>query len=132
MNHRRLRYLNQALKESLKSPFKGIKIGAVIVDGNYVVSKGYNRNTSHPLQKKYNDKVGRIAPDHNGHAEIIALVRSRDYDLTGCEIFVGRFDRKGKLAMCRPCRACMEAIRAAGISRITYTTPEGIKSEIIG
>lgn len=126
-----MRYLTEALKESFKSPYRRIKIGAVIVDGNYIVSKGHNQDTSHPLQKKYNDKTGRIAPNHRGHAEIMALVRSKDYDLTGCEAFVGRYDRLGRLGNCRPCVACRKALQEAGIVQVTYTTPKGIISEII-
>lgn len=131
MNRRQLRYITRALKESLKSPYRRVKIGAVIVDGNFVVSAGHNRTTSHPLQYKYNNKVGRIAPNHRSHAEIQALVRSKDYDLTGCEVFVGRYDRRGRAADCRPCQACYTALQEAGIARITYTTPEGIKSESV-
>lgn len=129
MKKRQLRYVTTALKESLKSPYKRVKIGAVIVDGNYVVSKGFNLNTSHPLQYKYNNKVGRYGHGHAAHAEIMALIRSKDYDLTGCEAFIGRYDRRGRFAICRPCNACYAALQEAGISRITFTTPDGIVSE---
>jgi deoxycytidylate deaminase len=123
--------MTTALRESLKSPYRRVKIGAVIVDGNFIVSSGFNVDTSHPMQYKYNNKVGRIAPAHRGHAEMMALVRSKDYDLTGCEVFVGRYDRRGRLASCRPCVACWTALQEAGITKITYTSPQGIQSEEI-
>lgn len=126
---RERRYILAALDESLRSKFGRIQIGAVLVDGNYVVSRGYNQEVSHPLQRKYNDRGKRVAPDHFLHAEIHALVRSKAYDLTDCEAFIARLDREGRLAMCRPCPACMAALQDAGIQTIIYTTPKGIIKE---
>lgn len=121
------RYITKALEASLESDFQRIKIGAVIVDGNYVVSTASNRNRSHPRQSEYNRRSLRVAPRHCLHAEIGALVRSSKYDLSGTEIYVARFDRTGQLGNCKPCPACALAIREAGISTVYYTTPEGIK-----
>ena len=129
MNKRVQRYVTLAIKESLNSTYRRVKIGAVIVDGNYVVSKGANLLSSHPMQFRYNNKVSRVAPDHNCHAEILALVRSKSYDLSGAEIFVGRLNRVGNLADCRPCSACFQAIVDSGITTITYTTPRGVFQE---
>jgi deoxycytidylate deaminase len=82
------------------------------------------------MQYKYNTITGRKAPQHNLHAEIHALVKAKDYnDLQNCEIFIARYDRKGRMAMCRPCVACRRALVEKGITRITYTTPKGIQSE---
>lgn len=103
----------------------------MVVDGNFIVAKGANLATSHPRQYKFNNKVGRDAPEHHLHAEIHALVRSKGYDTSGTEIFVGRMDRRGLMAMCRPCKACAAALKDAGISKVTYTTPQGIKQEVL-
>lgn len=130
-SRRALRYITLALNESLNSTYERVRIGSVVVDGNFVVARGSNQNTSHPMQHKYNLKTGRLAPAHALHSEMQALVRSKSYDLTGCEIFVGRYDRNGILGNCRPCPACYQAIVDAGIRRVTYTTPRGIISEII-
>jgi deoxycytidylate deaminase len=126
---RERRYVLVALDESLRSKFGRIQIGAALVDGNYVVSRGFNQEVSHPLQRKYNDRSGRVAPDHFLHAEIHALVRSKSYDLTGCEAYVARLDRRGRPAMCRPCPACLAALADAGLQTIIYTTPQGIRKE---
>lgn len=130
-SHADRRYILLAMKEALRSQMKRVKIGAVIVDGNYVVSKGFNRTASHPKQHRHNNRVNRIAEDHRCHAEINALVRSRGYNLTDCKLYVGRVDRKGRLADCRPCPACLDAINEAGISQIIFTTPEGIQKETL-
>lgn len=124
------RYISLALTAALTSTYTRVRIGAVIVDGNYVVAKAANLCTSHPRQYHYNNKANRLAPAHACHAEIHALVRSKAYDLTSSEIFVARMDRAGRLAMCRPCRACLLAIQEAGIRTITYTTSKGVRSEV--
>ena len=122
------RYIALALQESTKSKFGRISIGAVIVDGNYVVSKGSNSTRTHPRQAAYNRISGRVCSGSCTHAEVQALINSKQYDLAGCEIFVGRFARTGELANCLPCPACAHGIRDAGISRCYYTTELGVKS----
>lgn len=131
ISDRHTHYMNLALTEALRSPMHRVKIGAVIVDGNYVVSKGFNLLSSHPMQYRYNTETGRVAEDHRCHAEVSALVRSKQYPLVDCDMFIGRRDKTGHLAQCRPCVACYRAIRDAGISRIFYTTPSGIQREHI-
>lgn len=127
---RTARFIGQALAESARSTYERVRIGAVIVNKNYEVSKGANLSTSHPLQYRYNQSTGRKAPAHNLHAEMHALVKAKDYEsLEECEIFVARYDRKGRMAMCRPCVACRRALVEKGITRITYTTPKGIQHE---
>ena len=132
MDKRTERYITLALQESLNSTYSRVRIGAVLVDGNYIVSKGANLSTSHPMQFRYNQRNQRDWHDgnkHNCHAEMNALIKSKRYDLTNCEIFVARFDRVGNLAMCRPCPACQGALADAGISRVIYTSPQGIVKE---
>ena len=129
VNKREQRYITKALVASLGSSYKRIRIGAVLVDGNYIVAAASNRGTSHPRQRKYNERAGRIAPAHALHAEIHALVKSKNYDLTGTEVFVARLDRTGAMAMCRPCKACRLALSDAGVSTAIYTTPQGIIRE---
>lgn len=131
MNKRQQRYITLALKAALDSTYARVRIGAVIVDGNYLVASAANQATSHPRQYHYNNLANRMAPAHACHAEIHALVRSKRYDLSTSEIFIARMDRRGRLAMCRPCAACMLAIREAGIRQITYTTNKGIVTELV-
>lgn len=121
-----------ALAESARSTYNRVKIGAVVVRGNLLVSQGANLSTSHPLQFKYNNRVKRVAEAHNCHAEMHALIRAKGYEsLRGCEMFVGRYDRRGRLAMCKPCPACADALQDHGIVRVTYTTPSGTIQEDI-
>lgn len=44
-------------------------------------------------------------------------------------MYIARLDLNGKMAMCKPCKACAKAIKDAGIKSVVYTTPRGIKHE---
>lgn len=127
MNKRTLRYITKALEASLDSNYPRIKIGAIIVDGNYVVSSAANQARTHPFQYQLNRDSLRDCPNHYLHAEVHALVRSKAYDLSDSEIFVARYLRDGSLGDCRPCPSCTLALGRAGIRRATYTTPSGIR-----
>lgn len=129
ISRRDLRFLGTALKESAKSTYFRVRIGAVLARGNYLISKGANLSTSHPLQRTHNDAVGRIAPAHALHAEMNAIVKAKGEDLRGSTIYVARLDRRGALGMCRPCSACERALRDRGVSRVVYTSPDGVREE---
>jgi len=123
------RYIIEALRESIRSDYKRVRIGAVIVNKRGIIAKGYNITASHPMQKFWNDHSGRIANGHSCHAEMAALVRAKDRDVRGATMYVARFNRNGALGMCRPCVACAAAIRGAGIHTIVFTTTLGVQHE---
>lgn len=120
------RWFELAEEVSKKSEYPRIKIGAVIVKGNYMIATGYNQQKSHPLQAKLNNSFRDWeSNNHYLHAEVHALIQSsREEDLKGADIYVFRRDRNGDLAASRPCNVCYNAIKAAGIQRIYYTTTE--------
>lgn len=131
ITRREQRYILLALKESLASDYGRVRIGAVLVDGNYIIAGAANMDRPHPAQYKYNIKANRPPSEHKIHAEIHALVRSKDYDLTGCTAYIARLDKLGRMAMCRPCKACRLALRDAGVQTIVFTTPQGVVRESI-
>jgi|SRR5687768_3970180 len=118
-------YHNLAMASSKLSDYERIKIGAVLVKKGDVISIGYNRKKTHPTQKKYN-KFRNMNGHQNDfiHAEIDAIIKSKS-NLNGAFIYISRQTCNGELGMCRPCPACMEAIRESGISRVYYTSNEG-------
>lgn len=125
---RELYYFDLARKQSLKSTHNKVSIGAVIVRGNHVLSKGWNQEKSHPTQFRYN----RFRPfkcHHKIHAEIHALERSTSDSFVGASCFTFRHDKKGLLAPSRPCNACYEALSDAGISKIYYSSSSGLNYE---
>lgn len=119
---RTTRYFTLARREALQSEFEQFRLGAVIVKGNYVVSRGRNRPKSHPMQRRYEKYRGRSGTRFFVHAEIDALIRSGYEDLTGCEIFVHRETRAATPGNSRPCPACERALIDAGVRYIHYTT----------
>lgn len=133
---REKRYFNLAKSNAELSEFTRVrgtkvKIGAVIVRGNFVVSEGRNRLKTHTFQHRSNIGSGYLAPVPNIHAEIDALIRSGRHDLTGAEVFVYREFVSGELANCRPCLSCMRALKNAGVKHIYYTDESGFNYEKI-
>lgn len=52
-----------------------------------------------------------------------------DIDFSKIKLYVYREDLNDNLAICRPCNACMKAIKDLGIKTIYYTTNEGYVKE---
>jgi len=89
------------------------------------ISKGKNSYTkSHPLQAYFAKKVGRPEQIYL-HAEIQCILNAKGDEIY--ELKIERDDRKS-LRNAKPCPICMEAIRAFGIKKITYTTDTGYKT----
>ncbi len=137
---RQKRYFAVAKRQAAKSTFSrhkisnktdSVRIGSAIVKGNYVTSKGCNKTKTHPMQQLHNNRHMAHIPHPKIHAEIDALIYSRYDDLTGCEIFVYREMADGTLANCKPCNACRNAMKDAGIKHIYYTTENGYHYERI-
>ena len=52
-----------------------------------------------------------------------------DIDWSKVKLYIYRETRDGKLAMSRPCPACMQAIKDLNIKHIAYTTDCGYATE---
>lgn len=105
------------------------KIGAILVHRKGIVATGFNQRKSHPLQAHLNQLRGEGKRDRSYiHAEISCLAGMRKVP-DGAILFVGRFDLRGQSAMCRPCEACLSAIKSKGIREIAYSTPDGFAVE---
>jgi deoxycytidylate deaminase len=119
------KYFDVALAASKLSDYARIRIGAIIVHNNDIISVGFNRIKSHPIQKKYNIYRGFRNENSYIHAEMAALVKTKHLDLKGASIYISRNNGNGENAICKPCAACMKAILDRGIRKIFYTTNEG-------
>lgn len=127
------KYFSIAREVSKLSDFKRIKIGCCIVLKHEVIATGYNTKKSHPLQAKLNhlrftDHFDKC--NHYLHSELRALISCKHMDLNRAELYVYREDRDGHIQMCRPCQACLYAIKQAGIKTIHYTTYDGFVKEV--
>jgi len=132
LTKKQTKYFEVAKAVSATSEFRA-KIGAAIVIDGVVVSVGTNIRKSHPLQQKY-DRFRNEKPEdipHYLHAEIAAIVRAKDFDLSKAEVFVYRMNGDGNLGMCRPCPACMKALIDHGVKVVAYTTNHGYAVETL-
>ncbi len=86
------------------------------------------------MQKRYNEyrKLGKPI-HHHLHAEMDAILRII-HQLDGiknAKVFVYRETKDGKMAMARPCPACMAALVDHGVREIYYSTECGYAYEYI-
>jgi len=125
------RYFELAESVAKLSDYPRIKIGSVLVKNKDVVSVGQNMLKTHPTQHRYNKCLPYDMPIDHVHSEINCLSKARPDLLRGSTLYVFRRDRNGNIAMCRPCNACMQAIRDAGIKDLYYTTQYGYNYERI-
>lgn len=86
-----------------------------------ILGRGQNSYTkTHPVQAYWARLTG--APEQRCylHAEIAALISARGRGQPW-SIDIARQGRSGKYLLAAPCGACLAAIQAAGIRRITHT-----------
>ena len=138
ITHRDMKYFNIAKEVSKTSNVKSAHIGAVLVISNDNIFVSANNNKSHPLQKRLNKLRFEDEPSelckNTLHAEMACLLKIRyfDYDLSKAKLYVYRETKKThRMAMSRPCNACMAQIKAMGIRHIYYTTNDGYCEETI-
>ena len=132
---RDLAYFKKADEIASMSDFKGVQIGCIIVRKNKTIGFGFNRNKSHTKQMRKNvlrTELPHGSLRHYLHAEMMALIPLQFYDLTGCKIYISRKNKHNEFQMCRPCKACMDAILKAGIKKIYYTRCDGFVYEEVG
>ena len=126
LSYTQRRFLGRAIQLSTLSTYERVQIGALVVSPRgVVIGQGFNQPKSHPMQYRYNNRAGRLAPRHAIHAEIAAIANCRT-NPEGSTLYVGRLSREGTTAMCRPCAACALAIQDSGIVGIYYTSPQGV------
>lgn len=113
------------------------RIGTVIVYHGTVLAKGWNTNKTHSDQARFNkvrfkNNSNKYLPDKL-HSEVLALskIKYLDIDFSKVEVYNYREFKDGRLAMSRPCAACMAAIKELNIKTINYTTPDGFAREKI-
>lgn len=85
----------KSVRENLGGPF-----GCIVVKGDEVIGRGFNRVTS--------------TNDPTAHAEIVAIrdatANIKNFQLDGCELYT----------TCEPCPMCLGAIYWARVSKIFY------------
>lgn len=102
------RFIKYATKQAELSSY-GYRLGAVVLSGKRIVSKGYNKLKTNPkLFKEYGY--------YSTHAECSALMRAAGGDT----LVVVRIKKNGDLACSKPCEKCQRFIKDYGIKRVFY------------
>lgn len=131
------KFFEAARKAALESDFS-TKVGAIAVYGNRIIASAFSSQKTNPLQSKYNvyrqfqtncaDCLPKV------HAEISLITKLRriqNIDFKRVKVYVYRVCKIREKGIARPCRACLIALRDAGIRTVYYTTDFGYAQEWI-
>lgn len=134
------RFFKFAREASRFSTYKGSHnfcphIGAVCEYKGTIIGRTWNSDKTSTMQARYN--VYRYSDNSTlpkVHAEMRLLQQIRwkfgdSINWKKVHIYTYREYKDGKLANSRPCPACLEAMRQAGIKKFMYTTEEGYAEE---
>lgn len=127
------KYFGLARNASSFSDFPRVHIGAIFTYKNRIIATGWNTTKENPIQKHYNQCRGFDTNSYKNslHAEMMCLVRSKDYDVDWkkVNVFVYRALKNGKISLAKPCIACETALKEKGIKNVYYTTVNGYAHE---
>lgn len=109
---------SRAIALAARSTHSQWHLGAVLWRGGSVLAAGANTVRNHPSIVD-----NAHLTDCSVHAEAAALKRAGNPK--GATLYVARVTRQGRLGLAKPCGHCEEAIRAAGVRRVCFTTGTG-------
>lgn len=127
---------------SSMSDFSRSRLGAVLMYKGKVVSVGWNSTKTSPVQKRVNVERGYDVESSTCslHAEISCLNRAKawyreeyrdwtDEEFSRMKMFVWREKKENiegrvvsKAGLAKPCKACMRALREAGIREVWWSS----------
>lgn len=113
------KHLNLAKKIARKSNYR-YKMSAIIFDGNRVISSGYNKVIPCEIDTIGSKYSNKLLFDCSIHAEMMALMRARKWDVIGKEMLVIRIRKNGSIGNSKPCNNCLSNIIGAGIKVIYF------------
>ena len=131
------RFIEAARKAALESDFP-TRVGAIAVYGGRVIASAFSSQKTNPLQSKYNiyrkfqtDCADCLPKVHAEISLITKLRRVQNIDLKRVKVYVYRVCKSRDKGLARPCKACLIALRDAGIRAVYYTTDFGYAHEWI-
>lgn len=120
-----MRWIRTAMRTA-ESGAGNYRLGAVVVRSGSVLGTGSNRHRNDPATAYGVERSG-----WSTHAEEACLRTIRDGRARGATIYVARISPAGEARLARPCAACQDAARQAGITKMVYTTTNGLAAERI-
>ena len=115
--------IQQTVDLALKMPVKASqqRLAAICVDKKgKVLGRGVNSYTrTHPLQKHF--AIMAALPEEKMflHAELQAVLRSRDKEIH--TIYVARVLKDDTISLAKPCKACAQMLKSFGVQKVVYT-----------
>ena len=115
--------IQQTVDLALKMPVKASqqRLAAICVDKKgKVLGRGVNSYTrTHPLQKHF--AIVAALPEEKMflHAELQAVLRSRDKEIH--TIYVARVLKDDTISLAKPCKACEQMLKSFGVQKVVYT-----------
>ncbi|MFE5302275.1 hypothetical protein [Streptomyces sp. NPDC056632] len=103
-----------ALRQARRSRCR-YRVGAVLASGSRVLAASPNVRRNNPMVDFLHATF---------HAEE-AVLRQASGSKGRRTLYVARVDAAGRPALARPCRRCQDALFAAGVTRVHYTTSVG-------
>lgn len=108
-----------------REPVAGAQIASSVVFKKEVVSVGFNRRKTHPLQKRFSKNDEAIFL----HAEIDALIQARREltldELSKSTVYLSRRkydkDRNPMWGLAKPCEGCERALKHFCIPKVVYS-----------
>lgn len=87
---------------------------------NKLISLACNTRKSHPLSIRHNYPFA----SKGTHAELLAILRGKQENYKGYDLFVLRLDNNGKINYSKPCPFCTELIKKTEFSNVWYSVVE--------
>lgn len=123
--HNKIFKILETLVHSKEPDYKHARMVACVVYKNNIVSFGFNRKKTHPLQAQFGKNKDCIYL----HAEIDAIIRSLRVisveQLSQSSLYIMRI-KKGtsqhwQWGLAKPCKGCQKAIAEFDIKHVFYT-----------
>ena len=86
--------------------------------GGRILGRGTNKDRNDP------EFITCAPGDYGTHAEITALKSCGTTPIKGGTLYVARVGSAGDPRMSKPCPACQDALRKAGIKKVVFTVAE--------
>lgn len=113
------RNISLAAEKAARESGHEFRLAAVLFRGGNIIRV----STATKQYIGYRQDVFQFEPTR--HAEVAAMHNLSKEVLPGCSMFVLRLNRNGDVTCAKPCKACISAIKKAGISKLFYTTYTG-------
>lgn len=107
-----------------------VRLGALLVHKNTIISYGQNDCKTDPFQAKFADHEWRI----HIHAEVNAIKKALKQistrQIRNSTLYILRLKNNPESdgymwGMAKPCKSCQMCLAAFGISKVIYTTEDG-------